>query len=131
MSEAAEADWPSPFSPISELGDELGGEKSAEGNEPGAGQGASSAMKVWPRYVWLREDEGGGTFRVAAQGRGGGGGGGAAGGGGGGAPAGRGGGGGGGAAGAAGAVGTASMQYLQSAHAGGGATVVAMRPHVP
>ena len=57
-SEAAEADCPSPFSPISELGDELGGAKSAEGNEPGAGQGASSAMKVWPRYVWLREDEG-------------------------------------------------------------------------
>ena len=27
MSEAAEADWPSPFSPISELGDELGGKK--------------------------------------------------------------------------------------------------------
>ena len=43
MSEAAEADWPSPFSPISEPGDELGGAKSAEGNEPGGGQGASSA----------------------------------------------------------------------------------------
>ena len=36
----------------------LAGKKSAQGNEPGAGQGASSVRKVWPRYVWLREDEG-------------------------------------------------------------------------
>ena len=53
MSEAADADWDTPKSPGSELGDELGGKKRAECNEPGAGQGASSA-----RAGPLREDEG-------------------------------------------------------------------------
>ena len=43
MSEAADADWGTPKSPGSELGDELGRKKSAEGNEPGAGQGAGAA----------------------------------------------------------------------------------------